>query len=477
MSARAPDRAGGIRAAAWAGLGVLVAVRWAIAAAGLTPQQELAWSDALTYLLPLLMVSVACAALAVREDTVVERRFWTLLSVASACALVGETYWTWYAVTVDMRGPLFGPYVWFEVSAAAFYAMMIATMTRLGARRLSVRLRVYLDAFAAMVAAYPFVYSLWVLPAFAGFEDATTLAAWVAAWPVFGVAMLAATVAVMGGYKAFRWRSWERLITASVTIFAVGMTLFPVWYPAMLASDANEVSWYNLVLGTGMYVLFVAAVYRFTAGPDESLSDPWPVPSSELSSASGRSTRSASWQRSRSSPGWRTSCRVAMPKGRSSERACCSPCFWGSEAGFRRRSWPLIASPRSPIRSPGCSARSFWRTDSVPLLDEARDLGEPLSLVHVVIDEFARLDSVHGRDVMDRLLLTVASKLSAVCEPRAEVYRWQDDGFVVVLRETASSSAVRVRAPRGGSDRRSGRRADRGTVHGLDRGGVLPGRS
>jgi diguanylate cyclase (GGDEF)-like protein len=388
------------------------------------------------------MVAVTCLILALRVVTPLERRFWALLSAACTSLLIGETYWTWFAATVDPRGPGFdGPYKWFEVLAAALYCVLIATMTRLGGWRISARARAYLDVLAVMVAVYPFVYALWVYPALTGTPGAVRVAAWVSAWPVFGVAMLAATVAVMGGYKAFRWRSWERLITGSIAVFATGMVLFPVWYPQLLASGAGQVTWYNLVLGIGAYILFVAAVYRLTAGQNETIAEPWPVTTRAYPRLA-----------------------VIYPVALVAALPLIALLAYGLQRGpaegpvlgagiilallLGLRSWlhatELAAHRVAAITDPltGTLSTQLLNARLGLLVDDARAFGEPLSLVYVRIDDFARLDSVHGRDVMDRLIVSVAKRVTEACGSDSEVYRLNDDGFVAIARGMGQRDAA-----------------------------------
>ncbi len=74
----------------------------------------------------------------------------------------------------------------------------------------------------------------------------------------------------------------------------------------------------------------------------------------------------------------------------------------------------------------------------------------PLSVVFLDVDDFKRINDVHGHDAGDRLLVHLADHLQAMVRETDVVARFAGDEFVVILPETTMDSAVmlmeRIRA-------------------------------
>lgn len=263
---------------AWLGLVALIAVRVWIHTADLQPLISITLADVLTYELPMLLTIITGAILALRIRSGVEHRFWGLLVAATSLVLPAELHWTWYAATVDPRGPEVGFTQLLQLAAALLFFGVIVTMTTLAEQPITTQLRFYLDLLSAGALVYPAVYLGWTLPAFAEVTDpARNLAAGGALYPIMGVALVVSALAVAFGWRAHRWRVWERLICVSLIICGVGLAAFPLWYPQMVMSDVTVVSWFTLPIGIAYYLLFIAGVYRLTSG-DQPRVEPWPVP-------------------------------------------------------------------------------------------------------------------------------------------------------------------------------------------------------
>jgi diguanylate cyclase (GGDEF)-like protein len=58
---------------------------------------------------------------------------------------------------------------------------------------------------------------------------------------------------------------------------------------------------------------------------------------------------------------------------------------------------------------------------------------EPFAFALLDIDDFKRINDVHGHAQGDRLLVDMAALLSDVCVGSAEVYRWGGDEFVMLI--------------------------------------------
>jgi len=430
-----------LRVCAWIGIPVLVALRIAVAVTVEDPVAEFLWADVLTYLGPMLVAAIMCAVLTVRYK-LIEQRFWGLLAAACACMLVAESYWDWYAVTVDYKGPGFeGPYKYFAVIAAALFCILLVSMTRVGDTRSPRRFRFYLDLAAAMVVGYTVVYVNWTLPSLAGFEGHVTLAAWSAAWPVLGVTMLCILVAIMVGYKAFLWRSWERLTATSHALFAVGLVSFPIFYPQLLSSTALEASWYTLVLGAGLYLLFIAGVYRVTEDDEGALARAWPVPSY------GRESLRRAYP---------LALVLSLPVIGLTAASLSVSGEEGPLVGasvvlafiLGLRSWMLVlevAQHRTrAVTDPLTGA--FTRAYLLERLGAAATDGETSDmtgwLVILRVNDFSRLDEMFGRVAGDAVLRKCVAAMSAEGAAGTEVFRVGGSEFLAILRDGDEAVAL-----------------------------------
>lgn len=267
------------RTAVWIGFAVLALARVGLISSGLTLAQQELFATILVYFVPLALAFVAGIIMSLRQlGSATDHRFWGLLTIAVGLILGGETYWAWYSVAIEFHGPPLNS--WYRivyVLAAGCFVAMIGELSRGGHMPPTRRLRLFVDAAVLVVAVHPLVYLLWTLPAFGGTESAVSAAAQAAFYPIFGTVMSVSIVWVMVAHKVSRWRSWERLSTASLVIFGLGLMAFPTWYPAWLASTEQQRDWFSVILGFGMYLLFAAAVYRSTALDDERLAKPWPA--------------------------------------------------------------------------------------------------------------------------------------------------------------------------------------------------------
>ncbi|HEY5540474.1 MAG TPA: HD domain-containing phosphohydrolase [Coriobacteriia bacterium] len=237
-------------------------------------------SYVLTYFTPMFLTVGAAFLLAARLDGV-ERRFWGLLGVAVSAVIVPEVYWSWYEAVVDYRGPRVPN--WFELGHLAgitvFYVLVVS-MTELGDSPIFTRLRFYLDVFGALILGFVAAYWWWTLPVFVGLPmGGWPVAAVAAMYAVCSAVMLVTTGLIVLGWKAYRWRSWERLVSLAFALYGLGLPTFPSMYARWISAPVPQgTDPYTIVLGFGIYLLFMAAVYRFTADRDAAPAKPWPVP-------------------------------------------------------------------------------------------------------------------------------------------------------------------------------------------------------
>jgi len=267
------------RAIAWCWFALVVATGAGFAALWGSWDGARTWSDVLTYELPMAGALVLSVLLVRRTRGSIERRLWVHTSIACGLVLVAEVYWTWYAATVDPSGPPpTNPIMLLYLAAGAAFLSIVFTMTRFPEEPLTEQLRFLLDVSAGLLAVFPILYLAWTLPMMEALPGGGWQAAALAgAYPLFGMLMLVATVAVVVGWRAHRWSSWERLVAIALVLDAVTLATWPMWYANHLQGGTG-LSRYASILGIAFALFSVGMVYRLTDPSDEALLEPWPVP-------------------------------------------------------------------------------------------------------------------------------------------------------------------------------------------------------
>jgi len=432
-----------VRAVAWVFFGGLVAIRLFVGLFDLGVQTENLIVSVVLLLVPMALALAACVVAALRFEGL-ERRFWRMLAIATACLLCSESYWTWFVARVDFHGPaLPALFEVLQLTAVIVFFWLVASMTRIGGTSSTAHVRFLLDVLAALTIGVGAIYWLWTFALFKGVVGGGWEVALIAAsYPAVGSVFFGATAAVAIGWRSVRWRSWERLVAASLAIFAVGLFTFPSWYAELLGS-IRPVSdgWFTSVLGFGYYLLVMALVYRITSVEEAKQVEHWslPVPG----------------------PVWLG---VVYPMA----LVVCMPFLgWAAlEAGGQPGGLAIVVLAvflavilvvRSWLGSiERSSHRSMAVTDPVTGLFNYRYLHErladeianavansrPVALVCADIDDFQRLNAIHGHAFGDEVLIGVARVLSEECPENATACRPGSDDFTVILPSMDSEGAV-----------------------------------
>ena len=432
-----------VRLLGWAGLGTLVVLRLGLGLLDLTSAANMVVGSILIYLLPMVLTAVGAGALVVSTKGI-ERRFWFMLSAASGVLVCTESYWTWFVVVVDPRGPgmpaLFQLY---QSLAAALFFGLVATMTSFGRSPGVTRVRFYLDVLGAMIVVTVVMYRLWTLDLFAGAERGGWVVSAIASvYSVTGVALLAVAVMIGLGWKAFGLKSWERLVVVSLMLYGLGLMSFPGWYHSLLvAATALESSWYEIVLGSGYYLFFMAVVYRSTTRERVDRLESWRIP---------RLRRR--WLPvlypvvlSLALPvlGW-----MALEMGGQPQGIPITFATFVLAAVLILRSWLSALE--------GVHHRELAITDPVSGAHNHRYLHERLAddlarastarrvmaIIVFDIDDFKSINNQHGHLVGDDVLRRVAEMLQSLCGRTAPVFRFGSDEFVAVVPDADAEVSI-----------------------------------
>lgn len=434
-----------IRLAAWAGLAALAATRAVLALMRFDPLTEMVSADIATYLLPILLSSVACYFTATRMQPGMERRFWLLLGVATTLILIVESHWTWYAANIDFHGPpQDAPIRALYLVASATFIGLILTLTPVGTRSAARRVRFYVDVGIAMTVGFAGMYLGWMyrLSPTAGKDVMTGVQS--AIYTVVGVSMWLAIVAVLFGWKAFEWRRWEQLTVASLGLFGAGLILNPIWYQALLRETEPSASWITLLFGGGVYLLFIAAVYRATALPAEALKEPWPlrgVPQDRMAWRAYPSVMAASLPVF----GW-----YVLRLGEDPIAHPLALAIGLLVLLLVTRSWLMaLEIAHHKLRAvtddvTGAYNDRYLRTR----LDELIGMhgGYEACIVVFEIDGYRRMRDSYGRRVAEQVLRRLADSMLAQAPAGAEIFRLRGGRLVAVLTDTTVDAATKFAA-------------------------------
>lgn len=427
MMATTANRAGMVRAAAWAGMAVILVARIAIDLAGMDVRTQVLLSDVLTYLLPMALVVVFGVSLG--RSTVgsgVEHRLWGTVTAGTLLTLIGESYWTYYAVFIEHLGPpIDSPVRILFLVAAMLMLSLGVTLTHFTDEPLLGRLTFYIETLAIATILYVVVFQNWTWPAYSAVEPRLEASAIAAVYPVFGGFIVFAVILAAVWWRARTWPAWAAFAAASLFVYGLGLFVFPVWYPQFLATETLQPTWFTWALGAGYYLLFIGMVYRATDPADQS--DAGLLPPLRPGDAM-----------------WSRAYPVIMG---------CAMLWLGHEAvgvsGEPRgvpvmvgaitlavllgaRSWLLEAERsyhrKSVVTDPATGAFSRRHLD-VRLEQVISDAGDrPIALAVFDIDGFSRFEEEHEALAV---LAEVAAALEAAGGERHEVFRLDADAFAM----------------------------------------------
>ena len=433
------------RIGVWAGLAALVLARLALEGANL-PGETRAIAEWGISLLPMPMAAMA-SFLAYWRAEGDERRFWLPLTLAVSILFVSETYWAYHVLFVDPLGPrLPHPFEFLQAAAAVSFLAVLVSLTRFGTEPWPVRIRFYADIGLSMVVGFVAVYRWVVGPLFEGIPRYSTGLILVGSvYPVLGATLLIGTYGVLVGLKVDRWRSWERAVAASVTVYTIGILLWPWWYSDFQRSGMSGANTFivDAMFTIGFYLLFVAAVYRLTE------SDARVVP---------RAVAAPVGQWPWFGPLYLGGMVLSVPLiawagAAAGDSADAGVYLWSAVvlvSLLGTRSWLstvegtylFAASVTDPV-SGLANRRAF---DAVlPAAVSAYD-NQPVSAIAFDIDRFSMLNEIAGHAEGDRVLREVAGIVQETLGARGKLFRLGGDDLVALLPGIDAAAAMEVAA-------------------------------
>ena len=229
------------------------------------------------YTMP-IAATVALSVIAARRSEGAERLFWLFLGSANLVLGMCEVLLVVWLLAISPHGPprISWPFQALHVVAAGCFLGLIFSMSRLPESGIVVRVRNGIDIVIVGLLAYAVLLVTYVRPVMVGAPVSAVLVG--AGYALAAFMLLAGTLGSVVGLKLMKWRTWERMTVLALGVYALAVSLWPLWY--MGASDTSR----NLSRGlldliqlSGHWVLMMAAVYRLTELADWRLR-PLPAP-------------------------------------------------------------------------------------------------------------------------------------------------------------------------------------------------------
>ena len=399
-------------------------------------------SDGAVLHIPILLAVVTGAMLASRSRGL-DRRFWGLLTLAVALEGCSEAWWTYYAAFIDYRGPAI-PH-WLEIGqmcALGIFLWLLGSMTALGDAPSAVRVRFYLDVACLSAVLYAVVYWWITLPLFAHLPNGMVVAAVSAVQPVIGVLLLGAVLLMALGWKSYRWRTWERLITLAFTVYALGMLANP-WLYAAIRDSSPQYGFDALspTLGFGYFLVFMAMVYRWTDGTEASPAQSWGLP-----------TVRPEWLPSLFPVAmWLALVGLSLLSFENGTSSAVDPVIFSSlvlGVLLVARSWVSsveLAHHRTlSISDPltGAYNQRYFRERLAQMIAEAQESNHGLALMLFDVVDLAGFNDRFGRDEGDEALRMIARVLQAESSEEVPVCRLSRDDFALILLDVTDDEIV-----------------------------------
>jgi diguanylate cyclase (GGDEF)-like protein len=402
----------------------------------------------LAFLIPLTFV-VILGAFVTRVSLGAERRFWGMLTAANVVLLASEIYFSYWVAFVDSSGPpqVSAPFQAMHVLACAFILGMLLTMTKFQNATVTTRAKYALDVVGGSTLAYVAILVFGVRPLLADVPNLLpSELAWGAGYPVIGLAVLAGTMSTLLGFKVARWRPWERLVAASIGIYAVGITMWPLLLLSRPQSRQTvEGSPLDLIFVLGHFMLLVAIIYRLNRREQH-----WPLRPMPLFQPSvnrgGDAVLPVIYV---AAMGLFAYFLVTGPRG--------GFMYWvyvlattilgviiiGRSALVAIESGRLFhASVSDPLT--GLFNHRFLHDRLAIEIDIARRYGECLSVLLLDLDDFELVNDLYGHPEGDELLRRVGTALNESCRDSDIVCRVGGDEFALIMPETSTIEAFKA---------------------------------
>ena len=384
------------------------------------------------FVMPIALASIAAEAAYAIGPAGIERRAWGLLSITAVLLLLSEGYYSWYQLTISPAGPrsasVFDALNFVAAALIAFGIVQLAGVSRLEVPQ---RVRLAFDVVAFSAVTFAFLYHLTVQP-LAGGAPWWDSARWTT-YSLVGVLIIVGILWLVAYSRPGIERQMISLVALAVGIFAVGMTLWPLWRSG---DAAGARSLFDALIGAvylmGYYLLMMAALTRIRERDKV-----WRITNGRLVETEGV------WASTLLSlyvlvgvglVGWW----LYVGRGVSIDAGVYVACGLIATLALVARTavtaFETVLARNVADIDPVTGALggvSFVRRCDEAVV-RAERLNEVLSLIVFDMDGFSRINAALGHAGGDRVLAQVASVVAQTVADRGEVFRLTADEFAIV---------------------------------------------
>ncbi|MDP2232652.1 MAG: diguanylate cyclase, partial [Actinomycetota bacterium] len=302
------------------------------------------------------------------------------------------------------------------------------------------------DAIGIAVILYALIALMYVGPLFgpAALGDVASIATG-SAYPLLGLFILIGTFFGILSPRTARWLPWERLVAASLALYATGLLFWPVlWVMSDYVSLNLSAVAYAEVFLVGHYLMFAAAISRLAHTQVWTMTQPVTVrshshrylalvaPLAVLLAAVGFGYVAL--------VGWSTASGTSIA-------ATCAAILMA-----------LLVVRSSTLALENANLRKLSVSDSLTGLldrkqflvtiaaqvDAAQRFGDPVAVIVLDLDGFTSINNRLGSRIADTLLCDVGRTITQISRPGHSVFRSGDDEFALVLPDCTAPQALRV---------------------------------
>lgn len=403
--------------------------------------------DGMYLIMPLLaIIGSILAAVKVNKT---EKRFWLYMALANVLFFMGELFWIYYEVVLNIEPPQpsFADYSF--LSGYIFFFLALISMARFSKTTVLTKVRYFLDLTIVMVTAFTVILLFILRPIYSMYPATQIIQKAVnLSYPVLDLGIIFGILINLTVLKTARRQSSELLIALGLLFYALGdlvynyFSIADIYNPENLLSNVLDLSWLF-----GYFLFFIAAIYRITKKDEQSTKQ-------EIKKfATGTSRLSIK------DMGIPALILIAIP-------------FLMYMAHFNSKNvfdyWTLvitatILSMITAFRASVVIAENkqlfshsmtdyatglfnlrFFHEQLPAELDRAKRYSEKLSLAVIDIDDFRQINDLYGHDKGDKVLSKVGNIIKKQCRSSDTVCRIGEDNYIVIMPHADSFAAFKM---------------------------------
>lgn len=398
----------------------------------------------IAYMVP-VFAAVAATIAAFTRVTKAEKRFWLSLAAATTLLALGELYWIFIQFTQSLAEPpqpSFSDYV--STLAYIFLFLMLISMARLSNTFAVTKAKYLVDTLIGVIFAAVVVFAAVLRPLIVSGELVHLSGAINLVFPVFDIGLILGISANLFGFKKDGWRLWEIIVSIGIGF----MTVADIGFSFLSLQGLYDVGFMysnliDVLFMTSFFLFFIASLARmredvlFTAPRDLR---------KIAKTGSGRREVVVYGLILANMPVFL----YLVSKGTQVDYL--GVVVFGAALGLLIMIRAvLVVTENNRVFSnaiidpvTGTYNYRFFQQKMLEEIDRAVRYGKSLSVVFLDLDDFSRINSVHGYAVGDSVLADVAAMINAKIRISDVVCRIGGDEFCILMPETQAIEALKT---------------------------------